>query len=275
MSSNLPEQETLKFGALKEHRGSYYVEYQPPASGSSIAILNLVYSQDVERDAVAENVVAEVEHWLRRFPVPVMATAWDLSENKIRPTSLNDDGHLMGWIEPNSDKLRLTWNLKEAPRFDALSQFDLLRTYREIPYRTGTEIKKNVEKEIQERRKSGRLLKTLLLIWCCVIPAAWALLQLLGPQWLGVLVTAYAMFQILILGRKILGLGQPSEKEKVEAAIEQKMRHYYYQCERNPEGFALLKAQNFDEEARQRNSRASEELMTAAINIRQSKKPGE
>jgi hypothetical protein len=38
------------------------------------------------------------------------------------------------------------------------------------------------------------------------------------------------------------------------------MKHYFYHCERNPEGFARLKAENFEREAKERIIKEAELL---------------
>ncbi len=38
------------------------------------------------------------------------------------------------------------------------------------------------------------------------------------------------------------------------------MRHYFYHCERNPEGFARLKVENFEREAKEQTLKEAEAL---------------
>jgi hypothetical protein len=88
--------EILYFDPIKEDRGSYFVEYQPPVSNSPIATLGLVYPESYDLGSVGDTMKAEVAHWLARYPVPIMAWAYDAAENSIQPNGNADDGLLVG-----------------------------------------------------------------------------------------------------------------------------------------------------------------------------------
>jgi len=53
---------------------------------------------------------------------------------------------------------------------------------------------------------------------------------------------------------------KPSQREKQEAERNLKMSHYFYHCERNPEGFNRLKIENFEREAIEGTRKEAEEL---------------
>lgn len=53
----------------------------------------------------------------------------------------------------------------------------------------------------------------------------------------------YSLYKILKRYLELKGFKTKRQREKNE--IERKMKHYYYHCERNPEGFLRLKAENF------------------------------
>lgn len=61
-------------------------------------------------------------------------------------------------------------------------------------------------------------------------------------------------------GLKILGISKPSKREEEKAEIERKRAHYFYHCERNPEGFLKLKVENFSKDDIARTLQESEKL---------------
>jgi hypothetical protein len=51
-----------------------------------------------------------------------------------------------------------------------------------------------------------------------------------------------------------------SKRDDEKAEKEQKMAHYFYHCEQNPEGFSRLKIENFKVEAIENTRKESEEI---------------
>jgi hypothetical protein len=246
--------ENLYFDLIKEDRGSYFVEYQPPASNNPFATLNLVYPENYDLDSVADTMKAEVAHWLARYPVPIMAWAVDGAENSIQPHGDADDGLLVGWHAPDTVTLTYAWKVDGLPPFlnDTTNLPDWRTIYKDVPFRTDAEIKANANREWIKARNQNLALKVILAIWLAVIPSAWAIIQYLGPQWLAIAVLLYSLWQAFRTARKLFWRVAPSKSEKEKAEKGLKMGHYFYHCERNPEGFARLKVENFEREAKER-----------------------
>lgn len=246
--------ETLYFDDIKEDRGSYFIEYKPPVSNNPFATLNLVYPESHDLDSVADDMKAEVTRWLARYPVPVMAWAYDAAENRIRPHGNIDDGLLIGWYTPGTKDPIYAWKTEGLPPLlnDTTNLPDWRTIYNDVPYRTDAEVKANADRESIKTRKQNLTLKFILLVWLAVIPAAWAIIQYLGPEWLAVAVLMYSLWQAFHAARKLFWRVDPSKSEKERAEKELKMRHYFYHCESNPIGFSRLLAENFEREARER-----------------------
>jgi hypothetical protein len=255
--------EKLFFENVKEHRGSYFVEYQPPQSDNAFATLNLVFPGGVEPVQAATLIRLEVDRWLKRYPVPLMASAFDASEDLIR---VNDggDAHLVGWLLPTG-KVVTSWKLDDLRTYlkTAPPHPDWRTIYADVPFRTSSQVKADADKYVQERRQQNFVLKLILLIWVCVIPATWAIVQYLGPEWLGLVVLIYSLWQIWRTWMKMSGRAKPSQAELEKAEKERKMAHYYYHCERNPIGFERLKAENFEKSISERTRKEAEELAEA------------
>jgi len=262
MAPNNSTREILYFDLIKEDRGSYFVEYQPPVSNNPFATLNLVYPESYDLGSVADTMKAEVAHWLARYPVPIMAWACDAAGNSIRPHGDADDGLLVGWYAPGTATLTYAWKVEGLPPFlnDTTNLPDCRTIYKDVPFHTDAEIKANANREWIKTRKRNLALKVILAIWLAVIPAAWAIIQHLGPEWLAIAVLLYSLWQAFRTARKLFRRVEPSKSEKEKAEKELKMGHYFYHCERNPEGFARLKVESFEREAKERILEEAEAL---------------
>ena len=262
MAPNNSTREILYFDPIKEDRGSYFVEYQPPISTNPFATLNLVYPEGYDLGSVADTMKAEVARWLARYPVPIMAWAYDAAEDSIRPHGDADDGLLVGWYVPGTAALSYSWKVEGLPPLlnDTTNVPDWRTIYRGVPFRTDAEVKANANRECIKVRKQNLTLKAILAIWFAVIPAVWAIVQYLGPEWLAIVVTLYVLWQSFRTARKLFWGVEPSKSEKEKVEKELKMMHYFYHCERNPEGFARLKGENFEREAKERTLKEVEAL---------------
>jgi hypothetical protein len=267
MTPNNSTREILYFDTIKEFRGSYFVEYRPPVSNNPFATMNLVYSEKYDFNSVADAMKAEVAHWLARYRVPIMAWAWDAAENSIRPHGDADDGLLVGWYEPGDATLTYAWKVEGLPPFlnDTLNLPDWRTIFKDIPFRTDAEVKANANREWIKTRKKNLTLKVILAVWLALIPAAWAITQYLGPQWLEIGILLYSLWKALRTARKLFWREEPSKLEKEKAEKELKMGHYFYHCERNPEGFVRLKLENFEREARERNRKEAEAIRNKTV----------
>lgn len=243
------EVEGLYFESIKEHRGLYFVEYHPPIAKNQFATLNLVFLNNPPNDffTYMEN---ELRHWLSRYPVPIMVWAWDTKEQM-----LNAPGHgdcLVGWIDQNTLEIFHSWNITDLTTFliTAPPQPDWRTIYKDIAYKTARQIKDTASSNIAVQRRQIRILKIILCLWLAVIPAVWAIFETWGPKWLALLIFVYSIANAGKTGLKIWGLLKQSRQDKEKSEKQLRMEHYYYHCERNPEGFSRLKAENFENDLR-------------------------
>jgi hypothetical protein len=201
-----------------------------------------------------------MDRWMARYPVPLTACTYDAAENIIRPNG--EDGFLTGWLTPGSNKFSYSWKLDELPSFlnDNSNLPDWRTIYPDIRFKTDAEVKSNAQKYLTERRKQVFGIKIILTIWVAVIPASWAIIQYLGPEWLGICVLIYSFSQAWKAWRKLMGSSKSSRGDQEAAEKESKMAHYYYHCERNPDGFIRLKAENFAKEISERTRKEAAEL---------------
>lgn len=239
--------ERLFFDSVKEHRGVYFVEYHPPVANHKFATLDLVFAGAFDPRSVAHLMQVELHVWLRRYPVPLMVSAWAADENLIEVNATKST-HLVGWVEER--EISSSWQLSDLDEFlkSVPANQDWRATYRDIGVRTAAQVKANAERSVEKEQRQIFALKRTLVLWLSVLPAVWATMQFLGPEWLGAIVLAYSLWQSWRAWLRIIGRHKRSPTEIAEAEKRRKMEHYYYHCERNPDGFARLRAENFKNE---------------------------
>jgi hypothetical protein len=240
----------LFFGAVKEDRGWYYVEYQPPHLGFRFAVLSLVVPDAQPASAVAAAMEAELKAWLLRYPVPLMVSAFDGKGDLFSLEGARSSDHLMGYTDLATEAPVVFWRLlkdEEIPG-GALGNESLVRIYGDVPYKTSTQTRQEVETHARQIRRGWMIV----FLWVVVGPAVWAILEWASPAWLGVLVLGYSLWQAVVKGLKLSGKWKESPREIKAREEDARMRHHHYHCERNPEGFLRLKVENFDREERDR-----------------------
>lgn len=249
--NNEYETERLFFDTVKESREKYYVKYSPPNNETPFAILRLIFSQQADEEEAESSIREESNYWLDRYPVPIMASAWDVQGDRIKvPES---DGYLYSWNSLSPEERILTWVPEEFDEFlkSFVPQTDLKTIFKDIPYKTHTEVRRNAREKAKERGRANRALKWVFIFWVSLIPAGFAIFEFFGPEWIGFIALIYALWEASQAYLKLTGRALLSEQEKTEAEKKQKMEHYYYHCERNPLGFLKLKSENFAEETKQ------------------------
>ena len=214
---------------------------------------------------VAEFLDEEAEHWLKRYPVPLMIWALDAEENTIVPPNCESDC-LTAWISRENGKIIRSRTLRDLEVFlkGAPPEPDWLTIYADVPVRTDAEIKAAARQGLQEQRRQIRSLNIVLILWLAAIPAGIAVFEYLGPEWLSRLVLAFVLWKAWKTGYRIWGRGRPSPKEQEKAEKQRKMAYYFYHCERNPDGFLRLKSENFADDARQQVRKEAEQIADSA-----------
>ena len=253
----------LVFSTLKAHRGWYFVEYVPPVYGLPFATLSLTTLEQAEPTNVALAMETELGTWLRRYPAPIMVSAFTDSGDLLRVSAVRACDHLIGWLDSAKDAPCVHWRLvpsAELPRLD-LSPSALRKLYHDVPFRTAAD-PGNATKAY---RRTLRASTALVFIGLVVVPAAWLLLEFNAPEWLSWLVLLYGLSQIYIQALKLLGLWPKSESDEATADEERSMRHHHYHCERNPDGFRRLVAENLERESREQTRREAEGLKGQAL----------
>jgi len=245
----------IRFASIKEDRDWYFVEYFPPLPNYRFSVLQLSILEPHDADAVAATMEAEAKRWLARYPVPLMATAFSLDGDVLPLKSARPVDHLLAWPDLVRSTEVLRWELvpdEELPAI-ALDRSFLREVFSNIPSKTGSKIRDEAVKHIAAQKLGWWLV----FLWAVVVPLGVAVLEWWSDL-LGLVVLGYAFFRAAVEALRLTGRLPKSRRTREREAEELKMRHYYYQCERNPEAFERLRAENFRrEEIEQTKSEAA------------------
>lgn len=232
----------ILFGSHKVDRGWYYVEYLPPITNYRFSILQLSVVEARDTAAVVAAMESEAKEWLRRYPVPLMATAFSADGSVLSLSDVRPINHLMAWLESESHEPVLRWELVENDVLPdiALNRDWLKEIFMDVPYKTGAEI----QAEVAGRAASQRIGWWLVFVWAVIVPLSVAVLEWWSDL-LGLLVLGYAFVKATIQALRLTGHLPKSAQQREKEAEDLRMRHHHYHCERNPEAFERLKAENF------------------------------
>lgn len=247
----------LYFKPIREPREGYFAEYQPPCSGSRLAMLTLVFLEPMTPEDTAAIMERELEEWLDRYPVPLMITAFSPDESMVSLASVRPSNHLVGFVSDGD--MRCEWGVVPDNELPDIPSDALHKIFQDVHFETQTEINKRFANETREIRRGKRNLWRLLFLWLVLIPGAVAIVGWASPFW-GIVVLLYALGMSLLAALKLSGWLRPSRKKQREAQELAEMRHYYYHCKRNPEGFLRLKDENFKRDAEEKTRQEAEAL---------------
>lgn len=261
MQSDNQEAGFILWEEVKELREGYFVSYHPPRSDMWLATLAVSFPTHREPESIAAIMESEFILWARKYPVPLMVSSFDDTDALIDLTPIKTSSHLCGYFDPIADNMTMQWHgMKDAEFPEHLKQREHLQiTYADLPARNEKEIKAEVLQHAKQMRLAKRVLLFLAFLWLLVVPA---IIEYLGGQytWFATLLLFFIFGKSSIKWLKLAGYVKPSAKENKQAEEQLKKNHYYYHCEKNPEGFLKLKIDNFDREAKERMNTEIKEL---------------
>jgi hypothetical protein len=254
----------IRFGSLKMDRGWYYVEYSPPLANYRFSMLQLSIVDARDTGAVVAAMESEARDWLRRYPVPLMATAFSADGSVLSLTGVRPINHLMAWLGSGSAEPVLRWELVENDLLPdiALNRDELENIFADVPYKTGREI----QAEVAERAVSQRVGWWMVFVWAVVVPLGVAVLEWWSDV-LGFAVLAFAFVKAATQALRLTGHLPKSARQREKEAEDRRMRHHHYHCVRNPEAFERLKAENFRREEIARTNAEALALKKKAGNV--------
>lgn len=233
--------ERIYFDHIKDKTDSYFLEYSPPVGSIPFASLTVTYVSDVTDERVATDLENLTEEWITRYPVHVMARAFDKKGDLVNLESVRPISHLITIME--GGKPRHRWELLKDNDFpEELKDPEyLVQIYSDLNYRTQSE----VSAQARENMKPIRTAKRLLIIWSVFVPLVIALLEFFSPVWLSVIALAYSFWKAYQQWLKITGRKEKSDRQIEREKDARLKEHHHYHCKLNPNGFLKLKIDNF------------------------------
>lgn len=232
-----------------ESRDWYIVQYSPlNFEGFSILQLTVTIENAIKNEVIVA-MEKEAELWLNLYPVPLLISAFDNAENSYDFGEIKERDILLGFFNA-SGKICLYWrSLKEdeeGPNKDFGKDY-LDNLFSDFPFTTDAEY--NADKKIRRQQiESGYLL-------LLFVPFAAALIyesMIYFNRLFSLLAFFYIIFKIVQKALKFLGKWPKSEREKEKERVDRLKDHYYYYCDKNPEGFKKLISETLEKEAREK-----------------------
>lgn len=243
---------------VKEHRGNYYVSYQPADARFPFAIIQLTFlGNGTDVSVVKSAMEHELKIWLSRFRVPVMVSSFDAKDDLIRTATESDQSHLTGYVDLQTNEIIQRWGLLKDDELPS-EQMDagyLARVYEGVPFRLQEVVRQNATRETRAMGRSIRMIVFLL----AGVPLLIEIVSL-GVTWVGHVLAGISITAGLYKLTKTMGWLKPSQRAKEKAEKDLRMRHYFYHCEENPEGFNRLKIENFEREAIEKNQFEADQI---------------
>jgi len=237
------------FCSVKEDRGWYFVEYSPPKGENPFSLLNLCVVEERSPTEIAEALESEAEAWLRRYQVPLMATAFSADDSVLPLQGVRLNDKMLAWPDPQTNEPVLLWEIvpNEAIPTPAKDREALRKIFSDVPVKTGAQVQQEVARFVKMRKLGWGLV----FIWAVLVPLAVALLEWWSDL-LGLAVLAYAFIRAGIEALRLTGHLPKSAAQQAKELEDHRMRHHHYHCERNPNAFERLKAENFHNDAVER-----------------------
>jgi hypothetical protein len=249
----------VRWNSIKEAREDYFVEYCPACNDPCFANLYLTFLHNPDIDTVVGLMEKELVTWIRRFPIPIMISSFDIKGDTIDLSSRKTSNYLMGFEVPDTHQIVSKWAFMMAQDVpDKMRQLDYrLRIYADLPHITQDDIRNSVEKH----RRIMRFGWSLVFFWSVVIPVFIAVLGWTNPI-ISACVMVYALVKALIQALKLTGKWKKSPYDKEREQEDLAMRHHHYHCKRNPKGFSRLVVENFNRQEEDRTRKEFEDLKT-------------
>jgi hypothetical protein len=251
----------LLFESVKEHRETYFVEYKPPSGRQTFATLNLVFMGTPDWPEVETKFKLELRHWIERYPVPVMAWAFDDQEDSLREPETGRSW-MVAWPGSTTNEIEYSLDYNELPSSPEHDETgaDWAKVYSDIPYETLEQMRERVKQEARERLPYVRLLRLALAKWTFISIAGALIIGFFGPIWFSIIGLAYSIWKATSAAAELMGWKKYSKSKAPRLEEERQIQHYVYHCERNPEGFQRLVRENLNEDIRQQVAQESKSI---------------
>jgi len=144
----------IYFDKVKKDRGDYFVEYSPPSPLYRFANLALIFPNEIDSGSVANAMEKEVKDWIKKYPIPVMASSFDNKGDLYHLKNIRNSDFLIGYFDKSNEEIRIFWKTLQDTEIpdDALDIMYLKTVYSDIPFTTSQELQRKRNKKIKQIR---------------------------------------------------------------------------------------------------------------------------
>lgn len=229
---------------ITEQRNSYQVTYLPiNLKNRNFATLYLTFENILNLEEIVKLMEFEFYLWLKKFPVPIMVTSFSKDNDQvISLNEVNKSSHIYGYLDINNSII-LSWDNSEIEFPDKYYNSDITNDiYQNMKY-TPRKLKEDKSRKyIKEKIQIKNFIDLASLIWLSVT----VVILILGLVNIivGSIALLYSLYMVIKKYMRFKGFY--TSKDKSEKDKLTKMKHYYYHCELNPDGFMKLKIENLN-----------------------------
>lgn len=229
-------------------RNHYIIRYHF-ASSSYLATLGLTYIEKPPEEEIINDIEHEFLFFIKKYPVPLIASAFDARGDLIYLTTKGEWPFLCGHLD-NTGKIIYDW--KHFPE-SSIPDFQKTEAYRDkiyenIPYKTSEELNYKV---IREQIIKVFFVRMCILLLTIIIPLAWIIGGLLYTT-IAFISTLWAFSILLFKTLRFWGIIKESRFEIEKREKERRMAHHDYHCCLNPKAFERLRNENWERERQQK-----------------------
>jgi hypothetical protein len=250
--------------AIKEHRPSYFVSYQPADARYSFALIQLTFlDEQTDVAQVKRAVEYELNYWIRRYSLPVIASAFDAKEDLIEISPEYRQSFLMGFADNKTGDVLSRWGgyeNEELPAEQMTAEYQA-RVYEGVPFRLRSQVRREA---LDHALKMGRGIRVAM-FFLVGVPVLIEIISL-GVDWLGYFLASISISVGIYKLGKTMSWWKPTKREREAEEKDRKMKHYYYHCELNPDDFNRLRNKNFVRESIRNTQEESERLRQSGLN---------
>lgn len=247
----------MKFRDSEEYARECYIVHYHFASSSYLATLELTYINEVPEKQIIDDVEREFLTFIEKYPLPLMASAFDAKGDLINLESKGEWPHLCGHLN-DSEKIVYGWKYFSEASIPSFQKEEDYRdkVYENIPFKTSEELKR---KAIKEQKIQVLAIRIFVLLLTIIIPLAWLIGGLLYSA-IAFLSTLWAFSVLIFKTLKFWGIIKENKATQEKREKERRMAHHDYHCCLNPEGFERLRNENWEKEQRQKIKDEYQEL---------------
>ena len=127
--------ENLYFETIKEKGDGCLIKYHPLGPGSLFASLTITFIDEIEVENVVNELEIQNQKWIKRYPISLMASAFDKRGDLIDLSPVKKESHLVTILGKNG--IENHWKLLKNDEFptNVLDTEFLRKTYSDISYK--------------------------------------------------------------------------------------------------------------------------------------------